>query len=171
MNITPVILFSSALLLACRRSLLLIITSLTMIQVGHAIPLNDQLEAFYAEKNQVNTHTLVGTWELISGQYLDDKQQWIDYKSLHLTSLKIISKSHFSFTTMKSVQGTKQFWAAGTGTYQLTDKFYIEKPALNSFGVAEDESFKFEYQLKQNQLHTKRIENGVLKEQEVWQRI
>ncbi|WP_434938497.1 hypothetical protein ACRWQN_14425 [Shewanella sp. HL-SH8] len=171
MHIKSVLSSSNVLLSASRYSLLLILVSLTMAQTGQAIPLNTQLEVFYAEQDHVESNPLIGTWQLVSGQYLDDKQQWVDYKSLHLTSIKIISKSHFSFTTMKSVQGSKQFWAAGTGTYQLTDQFYIEKPVLNSFGVAEDVSFKFEYQLKQNQLHTKRVENGVLKETEIWRRI
>jgi hypothetical protein len=171
MHIKSVLSSSNVLLSASRCSLLLILVSLTIAQTGQAIPLNTQLEVFYAEQEHVESNPLIGTWQLVSGQYLDEKQQWVDYKSLHLTSIKIISKSHFSFTTMKSVQGSKQFWAAGTGTYHLTDTFYIEKPVLNSFGVAEDVSFKFEYQLKQNQLHTKRVENGVLKETEIWRRI
>lgn len=171
MNTKSVFPSSSVLLLACRRNLLLILVSLTMAQTGQAIPLNTQLKALYAKQDHVKFNPLIGTWQLVSGQYLDEKQQWVDYKSLHLTSIKIISKSHFSFTTMKSVQGTKQFWAAGTGTYQLTDKYYIETPELNSFGVTEDAEFKFEYTIKQDKLFTKRIENGVLNEEEVWQRI
>ena len=153
-----------------RRSAILLLASMTIMQQGYAIPLNTQLEALYAQQDLVEANPLIGTWQLVSGQYLDEKQQWVDYKSLDLASIKIISDSHFSFTTIKNVQGSKQFWAAGTGTYQLTDKYYIETPELNSFGVV-GTAFKFEYTIKQDKLFTKRLENGVLKEQEVWQRI
>ena len=153
-----------------RRSAILLLASMTIMQQGYAIPLNTQLEALYAQQDLVEANPLIGTWQLVSGQYLDEKQQWVDYRSLDLASIKIISDSHFSFTTIKNVQGSKQFWAAGTGTYQLTDKYYIETPELNSFGVV-GTAFKFEYTIKQDKLFTKRLENGVLKEQEVWQRI
>ncbi|MBL4815637.1 MAG: hypothetical protein JKY74_09160, partial [Shewanella sp.] len=106
----------------------------------------------------------------------DDKDEWQDYKSLNLKAIKVISSSHFSFTTMKEIEqadGEKkqEFWAAGTGRYEFTDSQYIEYPQLNSFGVAPGESFAFEYRIKGQELHTKRIEDGVLKEAEVWQRL
>ncbi|GAA0786055.1 MULTISPECIES: hypothetical protein [Pseudomonadati] len=169
MNINSVTEFCFSMLL--RRSAMLLLASMAIVQQGHAIPLNTQLEAFYAKQAPVESNPLMGTWQLVSGKYLDEKQQWVDYQHLSLRSIKIISESHFSFTTIKDVQGSKQFWAAGTGTYQLTDKYYIETPDLNSFGVATGAAFKFEYTIKQDKLFTKRIENGVLKEQEVWQRI
>ena len=169
MNIKAMAVSSFSTLKHC--SVMLLLTSVAIVQTGHAIPLNAQLEAAYAKQERLQSNPLIGTWQLVSGQYLDEKQQWVDYQHLNLRSIKIISDSHFSFTTIKDVQGSKQFWAAGTGTYQFSDKYYIETPELNSFGVAEGAAFKFEYILKQDKLFTKRIENGVLKEQEVWQRI
>ena len=126
--------------------------------------------------SELMTNPFIGSWQLESGKYLDDKGQWQDYKNLNLKAIKVISSSHFSFTTMKEIEqvdGEKkqEFWAAGTGRYEFTDSLYIEYPQLNSFGVVSGESFAFEYRIKGQQLHTKRIVEGVLKEAEVWQRL
>ncbi|WP_229380944.1 hypothetical protein [Shewanella psychropiezotolerans] len=126
--------------------------------------------------SELMANPFIGSWQLASGKYLDDKYEWQDYKNLNLTAIKVISFSHFSFTTMKEIEqadGKKrqEFWAAGSGRYEFTDSQYIEYPQLNSFGVTPGESFVFEYQMKGQQLHTKRIEQGVLKEVEVWQRL
>ncbi|WP_076408452.1 hypothetical protein [Shewanella sp. UCD-KL12] len=128
-----------------------------------------------AQTNEININPFIGSWQLASGKYLDDKGEWQDYAALNLKAIKVISASHFSFTTMKEVEKegvTKQeFWAAGTGHYEFTDSRYIEYPQLNSFGVAEGESFAFEYEIKGQELHTKRVEKDVLKEVEVWLRL
>ncbi|AQS37133.1 hypothetical protein Sps_01973 [Shewanella psychrophila] len=123
-----------------------------------------------------SANPFIGSWQLASGKYLDDKGEWQNYQSLNLTAIKVISASHFSFTTMKEIEQTggenkQEFWAAGTGRYEFTESQYIEYPQLNSFGVSPGESFAFEYQIKGQQLHTKRVEEGELKEVEVWQRL
>ncbi|EGM70478.1 hypothetical protein [Shewanella sp. HN-41] len=114
---------------------------------------------------------LLGSWQLVSGQYLDDKAQWVDYQTLNLTAIKVISEGHFSFTTMKVVEGKRQFWAAGAGTYQATATEYRERPELNSFGVSDRAEFVFSYRIEGHQWHTQRFEEGELKETEVWQRL
>ncbi|CAM3263067.1 hypothetical protein [Shewanella violacea] len=126
--------------------------------------------------SELMVNPFIGSWQLESGKYLDDKGEWQDYKKLNLQAIKVISSSHFSFTTMKEIEqadgeNKQEFWAAGTGRYEFTDSLYIEYPQLNSFGVTPGESFAFEYQIKGQELHTKRIEEGVLKEVEVWQRL
>jgi hypothetical protein len=114
----------------------------------------------------------IGSWTLVSGQYLDGKGEWVQYSDLKLNAIKVISANHFSFTTMKNV-GTEaepksEFWAAGTGRYTFTATDYVEYPELNSFGVAADTPFAFTYEIKGEEWQTKRIENGELKEQELW---
>ncbi len=130
---------------------------------------------FTASATELSANPFIGSWQLGSGKYLDDKGEWQDYAALNLKAIKVISASHFSFTTMKEVnqdgEVKSEFWAAGTGHYEFTDTRYIEYPALNSFGVAEGESFAFEYEIKGQELHTKRVEKDVLKEVEVWQRL
>ncbi|WP_338727699.1 hypothetical protein V8687_07925 [Shewanella baltica] len=114
---------------------------------------------------------LVGSWQLVSGRYLNEKHEWVDYQNLNLSAIKVISARHFSFSTMKNVDGVSQFWAAGSGTYQATATEYTERPELNSFGAAKGAEFVFSYAIKGQELHTQRVENGELKEVEVWQRL
>ncbi|MCS6135362.1 hypothetical protein G3496_10500 [Shewanella baltica] len=114
---------------------------------------------------------LVGSWQLVSGRYLNEKHEWVDYQNLNLSAIKVISARHFSFSTMKNVDGVSQFWAAGSGTYQATATEYTEQPELNSFSAAKGAEFVFSYAIKGQELHTQRVENGELKEVEVWQRL
>ncbi|MBT1444725.1 hypothetical protein KJI95_09350 [Shewanella sp. JM162201] len=115
--------------------------------------------------------TLNGSWTLVSGRYLDGEGQWVDYQSLGLSAIKVISAGHFSFTTVKTVKGKREFWAAGSGKYRLDGKRYTEFPTLNSFDVPEGQGFEFEFELIGNEWHTRRVEEGVLKEEEVWRRL
>ena len=117
----------------------------------------------------------VGSWQLVSGKYLDGKGKWIHYGDLKLSAIKVISANHFSFTTMKNI-GTldkpkQEFWAAGTGSYTYSETDYIEYPQLNSFGVAPDKPFAFTYEIEGDKWQTQRVENGELKEQELWKKL
>ncbi|WP_144209420.1 hypothetical protein [Shewanella donghaensis] len=114
---------------------------------------------------------LMGSWELIAGRYLNEQEQWVDYKDLNLVAIKVISKSHFSFTTMQIKDGVKSFWAAASGTYIIESKQYIEYPHLNSFNVGSEESFRFNFEIIEEHWHSKRFDLGKLKEVEVWKRI
>lgn len=121
------------------------------------------------------SNPFIGSWMLVSGRYLDENDLWVKYESLHLSAVKVISASYFSFTTVKESgeQGLDKydFWAAGTGRYEFTDSQYIEYPMFNSFGADKGASFSFEYKLKGIELYTKRIEAGKLKEVEVWKKL
>ena len=143
----------------------LAVTPLTVIGSSHEISVDKSHESL------IGQNPLVGSWQLVSGEYLNDKNQWIDYQDLNLTAIKVISKTHFSFTTMKLESGTQTFWAAGTGKYQITKQHYIEFPTLNSFNVKQGESFKFSYQIIGDEWHTKRYEGGQLSEKEVWKKL
>ncbi|QQX81965.1 hypothetical protein JK628_09200 [Shewanella sp. KX20019] len=114
----------------------------------------------------------IGSWSLVSGKYLDGKGEWVNYGDLKLSAIKVISASHFSFTTMKNI-GTEaepksEFWAAGTGRYKYTETEYTEYPEFNSFGVKPNTPFTFFYEISEDKWQTRRIEDGVLKEQELW---
>lgn len=117
----------------------------------------------------------VGSWQLVSGKYLDGKGKWIHYGDLKLSAIKVISANHFSFTTMKNVgsldKPKQEFWAAGTGSYTYSDTDYVEYPQLNSFGVAPDKPFAFTYEINGDEWQTQRVEKGELKEQELWKKL
>ena len=118
---------------------------------------------------------LEGSWELVSGRYLDGNGKWVEYKTLELEAIKVVADGHFSFTTVapdKKAKGkTKTLWAAGSGHFILDGNQYTEYPTLNSFKVPEGQGFRFQFELVGDQWHTRRIEDGVLKEEEVWRRL
>jgi hypothetical protein len=125
--------------------------------------------------SECGPNPFVGSWQLISGRYLDEKGLWVQYEHLHLNAIKVISNTYFSFTTVKEnveLDPKKHdFWAAGTGRYEYTETQYTEYPTFNSFGADISSAFTFDYEFKGDELHTKRVEEGLLKEAEVWQKL
>ncbi|WP_394203551.1 hypothetical protein [Shewanella waksmanii] len=146
----------------------------TAPQVAKTAPLVTQ--------NQLqNGDPLQGAWQLQQGKYVDDKGQWHDYADLHLQAIKVLADGYFSFTTIKQAPANKgiaadvpkpEFWAAGAGKYKVTATHYTEFLSINSFGAQQGQAFSFEYRIEKladkTLLHTKRIEEGELKEVEVW---
>lgn len=114
---------------------------------------------------------LIGSWALFDGKYLNENKQWVDYKTLNLSAIKLVSATHFSFTTMKKEGGKKTFWASASGHYELINNQYTEFPTLSSFGVKPGESYRFLFMLKENEWHTQRYDGEDLVEEEVWKRL
>ncbi|MCA0894605.1 hypothetical protein [Microbulbifer agarilyticus] len=110
---------------------------------------------------------LVGVWKLVSGNYVDGNGTLVDYKDLDMQALKVISDSHFSFTSMKGAD----FWASGTGTYELVDGKYTETLHYNSFGQAAGAKFAFTTRIEDTHWYNERWEDGKRVEYEVWQRV
>jgi len=111
-------------------------------------------------------HPFMGTWELVSGEYIDEKGAKVQYSDLNLKSLKVISKQHFSFVTMSG----DAFWSSGAGTFTYTDKQYIELPTYNSFSSPKGKTYEFNYTITGDEWHNERWENGIRVEFEVWRR-
>ncbi|WP_448212149.1 hypothetical protein [Colwellia sp. MEBiC06753] len=110
---------------------------------------------------------LVGSWKLLSGEYIDHRGQVINYQQQQLQSIKVFSTSHFSFTSMKG----DKFWASGTGTYQLHNNQYVETLKLNSFNEQEGTSFRFTAEFIDDRWYNSRWQDGKRVEYEVWQKI
>nr|WP_010130182.1 hypothetical protein [Microbulbifer agarilyticus] len=110
---------------------------------------------------------LIGVWKLVSGNYADGSGTLVDYKDLDMQALKVISTSHFSFTSMKGAD----FWASGTGTYELADGKYTETLHYNSFGQAAGAKFAFNTRIEDTHWYNERWKDGKRVEYEVWQRV
>jgi hypothetical protein len=110
---------------------------------------------------------LAGSWELISGEYINDKNVTIDYVAHKLESIKVISPSHYSFVTVSD----GKLWAAGTGTYKVTPKHYIETVIHTSYGAAKETKYTFLYKLEGEFWYSTRIEDGKRMEYEVWRKL
>ena len=108
-----------------------------------------------------------GTWQLISGEYLNDKNKIIKYSTLGITSRKVINQHHFSFVSTAN----GEFWAAGTGTYVFTASEYVESPQMASYPLEDGGNYTFKYELKGDMWHNARRREGVRVEYEVWQKI
>jgi hypothetical protein len=113
------------------------------------------------------TNSLEGTWELLEGEYVDKQGNMITYKEVGMKSLKMISGTHFSFTSMKG----DEFWAGGTGTYQLQDGVYTESLTYNSFGEKPGTQFSFEYKLEGGHWTNSRWQDGKRVEFEIWRKL
>lgn len=110
---------------------------------------------------------LEGVWELVSGEYVDGEGKLISYESIKLNSLKVISTTHFSFTSIKE----GKFWASGTGTYKLKSGQYKEVIKYNSFGENPGAVFVFNTKIEGNYWFNSRWDGNTRVEYEVWRRV
>jgi len=114
-----------------------------------------------------NENLFSGTWELISGEYIDHEGNLVGYDKLNLRSLKVISETHFSFVTMSG----NKFWSSGSGTYKYTNGEYIESPLYTSYNSPKGIKYVFKYRLDGETWFSSRWENEKRVEYEVWQRV
>lgn len=114
-----------------------------------------------------HANTLNGTWELISGEYVNEEGKLLSYKDLDMAAMKVLSDSHFSFTSMKG----GKFWASGTGSYTLEDGKYREELLYNSFGEAPGTMYAFDSEIEGNLWRNSRWKDGERVEYEVWRRV
>lgn len=108
-----------------------------------------------------------GTWELISGEYINHEGKLVNYEKLNLHSLKVISETHFSFVTMSG----DKFWSSGSGTYTYNSVEYIETPLYTSYNFPKGKQYVFKYKLEGETWFSSRWENEKRVEYEVWKRV
>jgi len=51
----------------------------------------------------------IGTWQLVSGEYINGENKIVDYADADINSIKVLSANYYSFI---SISGDK-FWVAG----------------------------------------------------------
>lgn len=107
-----------------------------------------------------------GSWELISGEYLDSEDKLIAYKDLKISSIKVISDTHFSFVSMSG----NKFWSAGAGNYRFTQSEYIENPIHTSYGATLGKEYVFSYKIENGFWYNSRWSKGKRVEYEVWKK-
>jgi hypothetical protein len=108
-----------------------------------------------------------GTWKLMSGEYLNHENKLVQYKDLELSSIKVISATHFSFVSMSG----NKFWSSGVGLYRFTESNYIESPIYTSYGVSTGKEYTFLYTIDEGIWTNTRWKNEIRVEYEVWQKI
>ena len=108
-----------------------------------------------------------GSWKLISGEYLNDKGTVIQYEDLKISSIKVISGTHFSFVSMS---GSK-FWSSGAGSYRFTESEYIESPIHTSYGATLGKEYIFKYKVENDTWYNSRWNKGKRVEYEIWKKL
>lgn len=108
-----------------------------------------------------------GSWELISGEYQNNKGVIIQYEDLKIDSIKVISGTHFSFVSMSG----DKFWSSGAGSYRFTEKKYIESPIYTSYGATLGKEYVFTYTIENNIWYNSRWDEGKRVEYEVWRKL
>jgi len=108
-----------------------------------------------------------GTWQLVSGEYLNEEKELVNYSSLGISSQKVINQEHFSFVSIAN----GKFWAAGTGTYTFTDTEYIESPKMASYPLENKGVYSFKYEIKGDIWYNSRWHDDTRVEYEVWHRV
>lgn len=121
---------------------------------------------FVSATAAVSASPFEGTWDLVSGEYVDGDGKLIDYKEVGMRSMKVIQGQHFSFVSIKG----KDFWAAGAGSYKFDKKEYTEVLEHNSFNAKPGDSFSFQYKIKNDKWFNTRWDGDKRVEYEVWQK-
>jgi len=108
-----------------------------------------------------------GSWKLVSGEYLDKEGKRIQYKDVKMSSIKVISGTHFSYVSMSG----NKFWSSGVGRYRFTETEYIEKPIHTSYGVTLGKEYAFTYKVENDIWYNSRWSKGKRVEYEIWQKL
>ncbi len=116
--------------------------------------------------SMVSANPLLGSWQFVEGKYATN-DGYVTAKAPEITSVKLITPSHFSYITQK--QGN--FHYAGGGKYVLQDQQFIETFSYGNVPSLLGKTMAFDYKIKGDLWHHTLYENGKLVEAEVWQRI
>ncbi len=117
--------------------------------------------------SSVQARVLEGAWQLVSGEYVDAEGRLVQYETLGLSAIKVLSATYFSFTAMKG----DGFWASGAGHYRFENGEYSEVLQLNSFGEAEGKVYAFLARVEGDLWYTERWDGDIRVEYEVWRRL
>lgn len=111
--------------------------------------------------------SLQGSWGLKSAVYTKTDGTVIKLSAEDLKSVKVLSKSYFSFVT---VNKDGSFSSALTGTYQLKGNDYHETPQTGSVASMLNKTYEFKAKVEGDLWHHSGMEDG-MKIEEVWQRL
>ncbi|WP_288741157.1 hypothetical protein [uncultured Rheinheimera sp.] len=110
---------------------------------------------------------LQGSWMLKSAVYTKADGTVITLSGDELKSVKVLSKSYFSFVT---VNKDGSFSSALTGSYQLKGNDYNETPLTGSVINMLNKTYQFKARVEGDLWHHSGMEDG-MKIEEVWVRL
>jgi len=113
------------------------------------------------------SNPFIGSWQLISGEYVNDKNELVDYADSDMNAIKVLSVENYSFISKSG----EKFWAAGAGSYQFDEKTYTETPIHTSYHIAPDSQYTFQYKIIGEHWQNSRWKAGKRVEYEIWRKI
>lgn len=115
---------------------------------------------------QTFANPLLGSWEFVEGKYAVD-DGYVTAKAPQLTSVKLITKTHFNYITQKN----GQFHYAGGGKYIIKDQQFIETFGYGNIPSLLGKTMAFDYKIEGDLWHHSLTENGKLVEAEIWRKL
>ena len=105
------------------------------------------------ESNQ-DKMPIVGTWKLLSGTTIENGDTTVTPYTGNISFIKIINNTHFAFLQHDLSKGkdSTAVFAAGGGTYSLSDSLYTENLEYCSAREWEENTFKFTISIKNDTL-------------------
>lgn len=99
----------------------------------------------------VFANPLLGTWEFVQGKYAVE-DGFVSAKAPEITSIKLVTATHFSYITEKNGQ-------------------FIETFEYGNIASLMGKTMAFDYKVEGNLWHHSLTDNGQLVEAEVWRKI
>ncbi|MBB1308270.1 MAG: hypothetical protein ACJAVX_000355 [Pseudoalteromonas rhizosphaerae] len=124
------------------------------------------LASLFITSPLVIANPLLGSWEFVEGKYAVE-QGYVTAKAPELTSVKLITATHFNYITQKN----GQFHYAGGGQYTLKNQQFVETFAYGNIESLLGKTMAFDYKIEGDLWHHSLTENGKLVEAEVWRKI
>ena len=101
---------------------------------------------------------LMGTWKLLTGTIIKEKDTTITDYTINQEVIKIINDTHFAFLRHDLKQDSTSIFVSGGGKCEITPKKYTEHLDFCNFREWENNTFEFEYSIQRDTLVTKGIE-------------
>jgi hypothetical protein len=97
------------------------------------------------EESKQVPFSIVGTWQLITGTTIEKGDTTVTDYTKNISFIKIINNTHFAFLQhdLKKGKDSAAVFAAGGGTYSLSDSSYTEYLEYSSARDWEANNFKF----------------------------
>ncbi|UGU17293.1 hypothetical protein LS482_05330 [Sinomicrobium kalidii] len=135
-------------------------STLHVFIAGIAVLLNSCTTGEQRKGPENGDPTIKGTWKLLSGTTIKDKDTVFTDYTKDQEMIKIINDTHFAFLRHDLNQGkdSSAVFVSGGGTYSVKGNTYTEYLEYCNYREWENNSFELEYRINDDTLVTKGVE-------------